>query len=130
MVQELCHPSLLNHQRINFAPYSRKPEALDMAVDKWLKSLWFKPAGFFENMSKESIKILYSPFWYFNVDVTTQYQGTTTFNLFKFSFRGNDILFFPSSGQVCKLVDDKGRRTETWHVSSGTRTGAYHGRLV
>jgi len=76
-------------------------------VGRWLNSLWFKPAGFFEEMKKESLKLMYSPFWYFNVDVTTQYQG-----------------------QVCTLSDEKGKTAETWHVATGSRTGNYHGRLM
>lgn len=43
--------------------------------NQWLESLWFKPAGFFDNVQSATMQFVFIPFWMFDVKVQTAYRG-------------------------------------------------------
>jgi len=79
--------------------------------NQWLESLWFKPAGFFDNVQSANMQFVYVPFWMFDVKLQTSYRG-----------------------KVCHLVttgnDTKAKNVESWKDAQGSRAAAYPQEMV
>jgi hypothetical protein len=61
--------------RINFSNFLLQKESIRQKFNGWLESLWFKPAGFFDNVQSATMQFVFAPFWMFDVKVQTTYQG-------------------------------------------------------
>lgn len=96
---------------INFAEYLLAKDVLQLRFNQWLRSLWFKPAGFFEEVTNATMQFLFVPYWLFDVQIEVQYRG-----------------------QVCKLMatgsDPRGKKVEHWYEASGVRNAVYSNKFV
>ncbi|ELR25494.1 zinc finger, C3HC4 type (RING finger) domain containing protein [Acanthamoeba castellanii str. Neff] len=97
--------------RINFSNFLLQKEGIRQKFNGWLESLWFKPAGFFDNVQSATMQFVFVPFWMFDVKVQTAYQG-----------------------KVCRVVmtgsDAQAKKVESWSEAQGNRSALYPHKTV
>lgn len=97
--------------RINFSNFLLQKEGIRQKFNGWLESLWFKPAGFFDNVQNATMQFVFVPFWMFDVKVQTAYQG-----------------------KVCRVVmtgsDAQAKKVESWSEAQGNRSALYPHKTV
>jgi len=129
--------------QINFSNFILQKDSMQKKFNQWLESLWFKPAGFFDNVQSANMQFVYVPFWMFDVKLQTSYRGTwqpPLATLFFMAWRAKSWeqnQHHPltlTTGKVCHLVttgnDTKAKNVESWKDAQGSRAAAYPQEMV
>jgi ribosomal protein L37AE/L43A len=68
----------LHHTSQCIIPFSIDQESAIYAIKQHLKTLWLRPGGLSNKLNPITVRKLFVPFWAFDAQVTSNWQGTTS----------------------------------------------------